>query len=215
METFFRYGVAAFLAILPCNQVLAETISPFSTSAKELTIKRPIAIVKKKEVIPGKLTFNRQNGCSFQSPISKIFLEDGTTLETPVKIAISGNNIPKWRSELKKPWQSKLTDYQSGEYKVMLLRIGQHPPRIIKIKQSNEQLLNVYTACNIASHYIFQTNQNLLKPIYQPRENVFSLSMNDDWTRYFSNYSDMKLSEVNKTEKIMNKKSENYVFGQD
>ncbi|MEM9927760.1 MAG: hypothetical protein AAF915_29250, partial [Cyanobacteria bacterium P01_D01_bin.50] len=160
------------------------------------------AIVKKREVTPGRVTFTRQNGCSFQSPISKSFLEDGTALETPVRLAISGNNIPQWRSELKKPWQSKLTDYRAGEYKFMLFQIGQHLPTIIKVEESDKQLLNAETACNIATYKIFKNNLSLLKPISQPRENFFSLSMARDWERYFSNYSKSQIYEVNQTSKF-------------
>ena len=215
MKIFFSCAVASFLAILSCTQVLAETIPTYSKSAKELTVTQSIAIVKKREVIPGRVIFNRQNGCSFQSPITKNYLEDGTTLETPIRFAFSGNNIPEWRSELKKPWESKLTDYTAGEYKIMLFQIGQHPPKIVKIEESEEQLLNSDTACNIASHKIFNKNISLLKPISQPRKNLFSLSMNSDWERHFSNYSNLQLSEVKKTDKLMNKKSDNYVFRQD
>ena len=202
MKTFFSCSVASFLTIIPCGQVTAETIPSFSTSAKELTVKQPVAIVKKRELTPGRVTFTRQNGCSFQSPISKIFLEDGTTLETPVKLAIYGNNIPKWRSELKKTWRSKLTDYIAGEYKIMLFQIGQHPPKIVKNEESNEKLLNAEIACNIASYQIFKHNLSLLKPISQPRENLFYLSTAGDWERYFSNYSKLQLRQVNKTDKL-------------
>ncbi|MEM9927980.1 MAG: hypothetical protein AAF915_30390, partial [Cyanobacteria bacterium P01_D01_bin.50] len=88
MKILFSCAIASFLTITPCVQVTAETIPSFSTSAKELIVKQPIAIVKKREVTPGRVTFTRQNGCSFQSPISKSFLEDGTALETPVRLAI-------------------------------------------------------------------------------------------------------------------------------
>lgn len=198
MKIIFSCAIASFLAILPCTQVLAERIPSFSISAKELTVKQPAAIVKKREVIPGRVTFTRQNGCSFQSPISKTFLEDGTTLETPVRLAISGNNIPQWRSELKKYWRSQLTDYLAGEYKIMLFQIGQHSPKMVKVEESDEQLLNAETACNIATYQIFKNNLSLLKPISQPRENLFSLSMAQDWERYFSNYT--KLTRLSQAE---------------
>ncbi len=71
----------------------------------------------------------------------------------------------------------------------MLFKIGQHPPKIVKLEESDKQLLNAEIACNIATYQIFKNNLSLLKPISQPRQNFFYLSMARDWERYFYTYS--------------------------
>ena len=201
MKIIFRCTVASFLAILPCAQVTAQTIPSFSRNAKELTFRKPVAIVKKREIIPGVVTFTRQNGCLLKSPMSRNFLEDGTTLETSMRLAISGNNIPKWHSEYKKPWQSKLTDHLAGEYKIMLFQIGRHRPTIVKVEQSDKKLLDAQNVCTIATYRMFKSNLSLLKPISQPRQNVLSLSMERDWERYFDDYRTFQLQGVDKKDK--------------
>ena len=187
MKFFWSFIFAVLLAALPCNQTDAQTATSYLRNAKSLQIEEPLAIVLKHEITPGAITFTRQNGCLVKIPASTYFLDNGITLKTPARLTISGNTIPQWRNEYRQPWMSKLTDYERGEYKMMLLQIGKHPSTLIKFEESDKQLLDSQTACAVAAYKIFGSNIRLLQEIPLQRQDSFSLPLNKGWNRLFCN----------------------------
>ncbi|NJM17331.1 MAG: hypothetical protein HC836_04400 [Richelia sp. RM2_1_2] len=187
MKFFWSFIFAVFLAALTCNQTDAQTATSDLESAKILQIQEPLAIVIKHEITPGTIIFTRQNGCLVKIPASTYFLDNGITLKTPAMLTFSGNTIPQWRNEYRQPWMSKLTDYERGEYKMMLLQIGKHPSTLIKFEESEKQLLDSQTACAVAAYKIFGSNMRLLQEIPLQRQDSFALPLNQGWNKLFCN----------------------------
>lgn len=169
------------------SQATAQTAQvPSNASALLQENSSSRARVVKRGVIPGVIKLTRQNGCVVQNPISTTFLDDGTTLKTPGKVIVFGNSVSRWRNEYKRPWQSKLTDYERGEYKIMILQIGQHPPTYLQTEESEEKLIDPRTSCSTAIHKIYRSNIGLLKPLSSPKPNHLSLSFSEGWEKHFS-----------------------------
>lgn len=187
MKLFLSFIFAVLLAVLPCNQIYAQTAASYSRNPKILQLENDNAIVFKREVTPGVITFTRQNGCSVKIPASTYFLDNGITLKTPAGLTISGNTIPQWRNEYREPWMSKLTDYKRGEYKMMIFQIGKHPSTLIKVEESQKQLLDSQTACAVAAYKIFGSNIRLLQEIPNQRQDSLSLPLVQGWNRLFYN----------------------------
>ncbi len=185
MKIFLSFILTVFLAALTCNQTDAQTAASYLSDAKILQVEEPLVKVVKREVTPGAITFTRQNGCLVKIPASIYFLDNGITLKTPVRLSISGNTIPKWRNEYRQPWMSKLTDYQRGEYKMMIFQIGKHPSTLIKLEESEKQLLDSQTACAVAAYKVFGSNIRLLQEIPLQRQDSFYLPLNQGWNRFF------------------------------
>jgi hypothetical protein len=82
---------------------------------------------------------------------------------------------------------SKLTDYERGEYKMMFFQIGRHPSTLIKLEESEKQLLDSQTACAVAAYKIFGSNIRLLEEIPQQKHNSLDLHLNQGWNRLFCN----------------------------
>jgi hypothetical protein len=187
MKIVLNFILTAFLATFPYTQINAQTALSYSRNVEVLQLEEPSVIVVKREVIPGVVTFTRYNGCALQIPVSTNFLDNGTTLKTPAQLAISGNSIPQWRNEYRKPWKSEFTDYERGEYKIMIFQIGQHPSTLIGVEQSEKQLLDAQTNCAAAAYRIFGSNLKLLQAIPNQKRNTFSLPLSQGWERLFSN----------------------------
>ncbi len=187
-----RVAIAMLLALgsvtLLASQAFAETSLTSSQSVSVLLNRNDSSAAKviKREVIPGTFSLTRQNGCIVRNPILTTFLDDGTTLQTPAGITIVGNSLSQWRNEYKQPWQSKLTDYEGGEYKIMILKIGKHPSTLLKTEESEEKLIDSQTSCNAAIYKVYRSNIRLIKPISEPQKSNFSLSFNEGWERHFS-----------------------------
>ncbi|MEC4888321.1 MAG: hypothetical protein SAL70_44505 [Scytonema sp. PMC 1070.18] len=188
MKIFFSFVITALLASVPYAKVNAQTALSASRNVKALQLEASSVRVVKREITPGLVTFTRQNGCWLQNPISKNFLDDGTILETPIRLTASTNTIPQWRNESRKPWKSALTDYEGGERKMMLLQIGRHPLTTIGVEESREKLLDSQIVCTIAAYKIFGSNNRLLKQIPTPIHNSFSLPLEQGWQRHFQEY---------------------------
>ncbi len=148
----------------------------------------PSAKVVRREIIPGTVKMTRQNGCIVQNPVLTTFLDDGTTLLTPAGITVFGNSVYQWRNEYKQPWQSKLTDYEGGEYKIMILKIGKHPSTLIKTEESEEKLIDAQTSCTIAINKMYRSNLRLIQPISNPTQSNFNLSFIQGWEKHFNRY---------------------------
>ncbi|KYC37294.1 hypothetical protein WA1_47635 [Scytonema hofmannii PCC 7110] len=186
MKLVFSFAIATLLASVPYAQVTAQTAMSSSRNIKALQLDESSVKVVKREVTPGLVTFTRQNGCVLQNPISTNFLNDGTILETPIRLTASTNSIPEWRNESRKPWQSQLTDYEGGERKMMLLQIGRHPSTPIAVEESSEKLLDSQTICTIAAYKIFGSNNRLLAPIPTQKQNRLSLPLEQGWEKHFN-----------------------------
>ncbi len=186
MKTILSFIVAVFFAALPCTQINAQIAASYSRNVEVLQLEEPFAIVIKREVIPGVVMFTRDNGCVLKIPVSINFLDNGMTLKTPAQLAVSGNSIPQWRNEYRKPWKSELTDYERGEYKIMLFQIGQHPSSLIGVEESEKSLLEAQTVCAIAAYKIFGSNLRLLQAIPSQKYDRFSLPFMQGWERLFS-----------------------------
>ncbi|MUG92287.1 hypothetical protein F7734_07390 [Scytonema sp. UIC 10036] len=186
MKLFFRFAIATLLASVPYAQAIAQVAMSPSRNIKALQHNESSVRVVKREVTPGLVTFTRQNGCLLQNPISRNFLNDGTVLETPIRLSASTNSIPKWRNESRKPWQSQLTDYEGGERKMMLFQIGRHPSTPIAVEESSEKLLDSQTICTIAAYKIFESNNRLLTPIPTHKHNSLSLPLEQGWKKHFN-----------------------------
>jgi hypothetical protein len=198
MKTFACF-LAVALAIAPATKINAQMNTQINTqmnvqtevlpspgnAEQLLKFEEPSVIVVRREVIPGVVTFTRQNGCLLQNPVSRNFLNNGMTLETPIRLAASGNSLPRWRNEYRKPWQSALTDYEGGEQKIMFLQIGKHPSTLIRVSESDEKMLEAETACATAAYKIFGSNLRLLKPIPEQRHNNLSVSLSENWVTSF------------------------------
>jgi len=180
MNKLFGYAIAIILAITP-GQIKAQTIVPASRNLALLKLEESSVMVVKREVTPGVVTFTRQNGCLLQNPVSRDFLNNGTTLETPIRLAVSGNSVPQWRNEYRKPWQSALTDYEGREQKMMLFQIGKHPSTLIRVEESDGKMVEAETACAATAYEIFGSNLRLLKAIPEQRHNSLSLSLGENW----------------------------------
>ena len=187
MKVLLSFIFTILFAALPCNQIYAQTAASYSRNALILQLKEPQVKVVKREVTPGAITFTRQNGCLVRIPASTYFLDSGITLKTPVGLTVSGNTVPQWRNEYRQPWMSKLTDYQIGEYKMMFFQIGRHPSTLIKLEESEKQLLDSQTACAVAAYKIFGSNLRLLQEVTNQRQDSFSLPFNQGWNRVFYN----------------------------
>jgi hypothetical protein len=187
MKILLNFVVAVFLATLPCTQINAQTALSYSRNVEVLQLQEPSVIVVKREIVPGVVTFTRYNGCALKIPVLTNFLDNGTTLKTPAQLAISGNSIPQWHNEYRKPWKSEFTDYERGEYKIMILQIGQHPSTLIGVEQSEKKLLDAQTNCAAAAYRIFGSNLRLLQAIPNQNLNSFSLPLSQGWERLFYN----------------------------
>lgn len=186
MKIIFNLIIASFLAALPCNQIQAQTPVLDSRDIEQLQLTEPVVKVIKREVVPGIVTFNRNHGCTLQNPISTNFLDNGVILRTPVQLTVTGNTLPQWRNEYRKSWRSELTDYEGGEYKIMLLQIGQHPPTLIELEESQQQLIEAQTLCAVATSRIFGSNLKLLREHPPQKCDRFCLSLVKDWERFFA-----------------------------
>ena len=173
---------------LLASQAFAETSLTTSQNVSVLLNRNDSSTAKviKREVIPGTFSLTRQNGCIVRNPILTTFLDDGTTLQTPAGITVVGNSLSQWRNEYKQPWQSKLTDYEGGEYKIMIFQIGKHPSTLLKTEESEEKLIDSQISCNAAIYKVYRSNLRLIKPISEPQKSNFSLSFNEGWERHFS-----------------------------
>lgn len=187
MKIFISLIFAVALSALPYNQAYSQTAAFYSRDAKVLQSEKPSAIVVKLEVTPGTITFTRQNGCLVKIPASTYFLDNGITLKTPVDLTISGNTIPQWRNEYREPWRSKLTDYQIGEYKMMIFQIGKHPSTLIKFEESDKLLVDSQTACAVAAYNIFGSNIRLLQEVNNQKQNSLLLPFKQGWNKLFCN----------------------------
>ncbi|WP_414620477.1 hypothetical protein [Calothrix sp. CCY 0018] len=187
MKFFLSFIFAVFLAALPCNQTYAQTAASYLTDAKILQVEEPLVKVVKRQVTPGVIIFTRQNGCLVKIPASTYSLDSGITLKTPVGLTVSGSTVPQWRNEYRQPWMSKLTDYQRGEYKMMIFQIGRHPSTLIKLEESDKQLLDSQTACAVAAYKIFGSNFRLLQEVTNQRQDSFYLPFNQGWDKIFYN----------------------------
>lgn len=185
MKIFLTFIFAIVLAALPCNQAYAQTAASYSKNARILQFEEPPIIVVKREVSPGVIKFTRQNGCWVKIPVSTYFLDNGITLKTPVRLTVSGNTIPQWRNEYREPWKSKLTDYKTGEYKMMIFQIGRHPSTLIRFEESDKQLVDSQTGCAIAAYKVFGSNIRLLQEVPNQRRDSFSLPLDKGWNRLF------------------------------
>jgi len=183
MSLIFAIGLYA----LPCNLAYAQTAAFYPRDAKILQLEEPSVVVTKIEVKPGTITFTRQNGCLVKIPVSTYFLDNGITLKTPVNLTISGNTIPQWRNEYREPWRSKLTDYQIGEYKMMIFQIGKHPSTLIKSEESDKLLVDSQTACAVAAYKIFGSNIRLLQEVNHQKQRSLLLPFNEGWKQIFCN----------------------------
>jgi hypothetical protein len=181
MNKFLGSAIAVVLVITSSAKMNAQTIVSYPRNSALLRPEESSVIVVKREVTPGVVTFTRQNGCLLQNPVSRDFLNNGTILETSIRLAASGNSVPQWRNEYRKPWQSALTDYEGGEQKMMLFQFGKHPSTLIKVEESDEKILEAETACAATAYKIFGSNLRLLKPITEQRYNSFSLSLKENW----------------------------------
>jgi hypothetical protein len=187
MNIFLRFAISSVLVAASCVQATAQTTVSPSRNAIALRLDHSSARVIKREITPGTVTFTRQNGCSLQIPVSTVFFNDGTILRTPIQVTASGNSVPQWRNEYRKPWLSQLTDYEGGEYKFMLFKVGQHPSILIGVEESEQKMLETQTVCAAAAYQIFKSNRLLLKPIAEKRVNDLSWSLKQGWESYFSN----------------------------
>jgi hypothetical protein len=187
MKIFFSLAFALIFTGLLCPLVNAQVAVPYSRKAEVLIHEESPVLVVKREVTPGTITFTRQNGCLLHNPVSTNFLDNGMVLKTPVQLATLGNSVPQWRDEYKQPWKSQLTDMVGGEYKIMILQIGQHPPISIGVEESEQKILDAQTACAVAAYKIFGSNLKLLTPVRNFQPNRLSLPLGQDWEQYFPN----------------------------
>lgn len=189
MKVFLSFSLIFTIVFtaFSCNQINAQTTANYSRNAKILQEEKPVVKILKREVIPGAITFTRQNGCLLKIPVSTFFLDNEITLKTPVNLAVLGNSIPKWRNEYRQPWMSKLTDYQMGEYKMMIFQIGKHPSSLIRLEESEQQLVDSQILCAVAAYKIFGSNIRLLQEIPNQKGNSLSLPFNLGWERLFYN----------------------------
>lgn len=179
-------AIATFIACIPYNIVKAQTPITALKDAYQLTIQPPHPTIIKREIIPGVVSFNRQNGCYLRSAIYTNYLDNGIALSTPYSLTGSGKTVPEWRNEYKQPWKSQVTDYEGGEAKLMLIQIGRHPSILIRVEESDKKLLDAQTLCAMGAYRIFGRNIKLIKPISEQRENNLSIQLNNAWQRVFT-----------------------------
>ena len=70
---------------------------------------------------------------------------------------------------------------------MMFFQIGRHPSTLIKLEESEKQLLDSQTACAVAAYKIFGSNLRLLQEVTNQRQDSFSLPFNQGWNRVFYN----------------------------
>jgi hypothetical protein len=185
MKKLYIAVIATILAATPYKMAPAQT--PVTVSnAQALLTEVPNAIVVKREIHPGTVTFTRQNSCLLKTASYTNYLNDGTILSTPYYLEGSGQTLPEWRTEYKQPWKSQLTDYEGRETKVMLLQIGRHPSVPIQIEESNKILLDAQTKCAIGAYRIFGRNLKLIRPLPQKHNSNFNLQYHQGWERNFT-----------------------------
>jgi hypothetical protein len=178
-------SIAIIYACIYNDCVVAQTSISAKNNADLLNRETPHAIVVKREINPGIVIFNRNNGCFLQSATYTNYLDNGIRLSTPYLLTGSGNTISEWRNEYKQPWKSQLTDYEGGESKAMLLQFGKHPSTLIRFEESDKKLLDAQTICAVGAYRIFGINMSLISPLLPP-ENNLSLPLNQGWGRNFT-----------------------------
>jgi hypothetical protein len=184
IKNAYIIALATILAFIPHTIVTAQT-SILTASAQALLIDSPHAIVVKREIIPGIVTFTHQNSCYLKTAVYTNYLNNGTILSNPYFLAGSGQTIPEWRTEYKQPWKSQLTDYEGGESKVMLLQVGHHPSIPIQVTESSQKLLDAQTKCAVGAYRIFGRNLMLIRPLSQQQPSL-NLPLNQGWERNFT-----------------------------
>ena len=177
--------IAIISIILGFTPYTIATAQVQASNAQALQIEAPHATIIKREINPGTVTFTRQNSCFLKTAFYTNYLNDGTILSTPYYFAGSGQTLPAWRTEYKRPWKSQLTDYEGGETKVMLLQIGRHPSIPIQVEESNTLLLDAQTKCAVGAYRIFGRNLKLIRPLPQQHLNL-NLPYNQGWERNFT-----------------------------
>jgi hypothetical protein len=188
MNIFLSIMIAIFIACLDSTAVKAQITESYSRNVEVLLHEESPVIVVKREVIPGVVTFTWQNGCFLQNPVCTNFLDNGTVLSTPIRLTISGNTIPQWRNEYRKPWMSELTDLEGREYKIIFFQIGRHPSNLIRVEESDKKMVDAQTVCIVGAYKIFGSNFRLLTPIPNQKQNSLSVPFKAGWERHFSNY---------------------------
>lgn len=185
IKSIYIVAIATIIGLSPYTIAAAQTpVQAPNTQA--LLIEAPQATIIKREIIPGTVTFTRQNSCVLKAASYTNYLNDGTILSTPYYLAGSGQTLPTWRTEYKRPWKSQLTDYEGGETKVMFLQIGRHPSIAIQTEESNTVLLDAQTKCAVGAYRIFGRNLKLIRPLPQQQHLNFNLPYSQGWERNFT-----------------------------